>query len=124
MTRDELIEDLVGQGWSREHAQLGTNAGFSCEYCDRHLLRSIEDYDSWQIDHIDPVSKGGPEDDIDNKALCCKTCNFMKRDQKSDRSTRKERIAFFRQEIHKKRKRKQEELHAILDAVRQWRQTE
>lgn len=121
MIADELIKALVDQGWSRESAQLGIDARFSCEYCDRRLLGSIEDYDSWQIDHIDPVSKGGLENSLENQALCCKTCNFMKRNQKPEGSTREERIGFFRQVIHRKRKRKQEELHAVLDAVRQWR---
>ena len=120
VTADELIKALVGQGWSRESAQLGIDARFSCEYCDRHLLGSIEDYDSWQIDHIDPVSKGGLEDSLENKAVCCKTCNFMKRNQKPEGSTREERIESVRQVIHRKRKRKQDELHAVLDAVRQW----
>ena len=50
---------------------------FKCEYCGRDLLASIEDYDAWQLDHVVPTSKEGP-DSFENLALCCKACNFMK----------------------------------------------
>lgn len=77
---DEVIHALVEQcGWSAEQAILGLRAGFKCEYCGRCFLVSIEDYDTWQRDHIIPVTRGGTNH-RDNIALACKLCNFMKRD--------------------------------------------
>ncbi|MEN6493764.1 MAG: HNH endonuclease signature motif containing protein, partial [Thermoguttaceae bacterium] len=70
---------LARYGWSAEAVELGITNGFRCVYCGRDLLRSIEDYDVWQFDHITPVSKGGP-DTAENKAVACKLCNFAKRD--------------------------------------------
>ncbi len=119
MTAKKLMQALVDQGWSQEQAELGIRAGFRCEYCDRYLLRTIEDYDAWQIDHIVPQSRGG-SDGLDNKALVCKMCNFMKRDEVVEGTTREDRIRAARTIIHDKRKRKYSELLQVLDAVRQW----
>jgi hypothetical protein len=41
-------------------------------------LASIEDYDTWQWDHLEPVAKGGSDDET-NGVIACKLCNFMKR---------------------------------------------
>jgi CRISPR/Cas system Type II protein with McrA/HNH and RuvC-like nuclease domain len=79
MDEAKIVEVLVRTfGWSEGAAKLGIRADFRCEYCDRDLLASVDDYDSWQNDHIVPVSKGGT-DDHDNMAVACKTCNFIKR---------------------------------------------
>ena len=120
MKPDELIKKLVAlAGWSRESAQLGVRSSFRCEYCDRYLLRSIEDYDAWQTDHIIPVSKGGSETDLENKAIACKICNFMKRSYVPEGGNRAERLVSARQLIYEKRKRKQEELGEVLHLVHQ-----
>lgn len=71
----ELCADLR---WSAAQIDLGMRAGFRCEYCSRDLLASVDDYDSWQLDHIHPTSRGG-SDDRENLAVSCKTCNFIKR---------------------------------------------
>jgi 5-methylcytosine-specific restriction endonuclease McrA len=64
-------------GWKEEAVILGIEQDFRCIYCGRDLLASIEDYDTWQFDHIIPVSKSGP-DATTNKAVACKLCNFVK----------------------------------------------
>jgi 5-methylcytosine-specific restriction endonuclease McrA len=78
MTRDELLVELRSLGWSNEAFEIGLRARFHCEYCDRDLLASVDDYDAWQVDHIVPASRSGINH-ISNYALACKTCNFLKR---------------------------------------------
>ncbi len=77
---DLMLRNLPG--WSFEAAYVGLRAGFRCEYCDRPLLRSVEDYDAWQNDHVRPQSQTDAviaQDYVNNWALACKTCNFIKR---------------------------------------------
>jgi 5-methylcytosine-specific restriction endonuclease McrA len=71
----KIIEDLVSTGqWGENDVILGIRAGFKCEYCDKDLLASVDNYKEWQKDHIIPKSKGG-EDINENIAISCKTCN-------------------------------------------------
>jgi 5-methylcytosine-specific restriction endonuclease McrA len=71
----EIIESLVSTGrWGEDDVKLGIRAGFKCEYCDKDLLASVDNYKEWQKDHIIPTSKGG-KDSNGNIALSCKTCN-------------------------------------------------
>lgn len=116
MKHEEFIEKLIAMGWSRETVRLGIRASFRCEYCDRYLLGSIEDYHTWQVEHIIPVSKGGSED-LDNKAIACEACNLMKRVNLPEGDTRAERLRSARHLIYEKRKRKQEELDELLHLV-------
>ena len=122
MTEDQLATALVEEcGWSELQARLGIEARFKCEYCGRDLLASIEDYDAWQVDHIVPQSKDGPDEQW-NRALSCKTCNFMKRnwlppgglDPKSDREAS---VAIVQALIRERRAAKQLELDAIVALV-------
>ncbi len=77
--RQRAERELTGSlGWSAESLDLGIRAGFRCEYCGRDLLKSVDSYDAWQIDHIHPSSRGGA-DSFDNKAVACGTCNRLKR---------------------------------------------
>ena len=75
---DDATRELEPLGWSREALELGTGQDFRCYYCKRDLLASIEDFDVWHFDHVIPVSKMGT-DDIANKVVACKLCNFVKR---------------------------------------------
>ena len=80
MTQDQIRQELRDRySWSDEAIDIGIRGRFCCEYCGRDLLASVDDYDSWQRDHVIPVSKNG-EDEMDNLAVSCKTCNFIKRD--------------------------------------------
>lgn len=54
--------------------QVGKRAGLCCEYC-----RSQADFspDSFSVEHIIPIAKGGT-DDLDNLAYSCQGCNNRK----------------------------------------------
>ena len=62
--------------------------GWHCFYCKRHLTPIIDpdsrvhgsDPSRPTIDHVHPVSKGGPKTDIRNQVLSCATCNEEKGD--------------------------------------------
>lgn len=119
MRAEQLIAALEVQGWARRQIELGMRAHFRCEYCRRYLLRSIEDYDAWQVDHIVPLSKGGADEPA-NWALACEMCSVMKRDHDITGSTRAERLAAARRIIHEKRRVKHRELAAVQDVVNQY----
>lgn len=73
--RERIIDELVKTGkWGKAQAQRGFRANFRCEYCDKDLLASVENFKEWQEDHIIPLSKNGPDDDS-NIAVSCRTCN-------------------------------------------------
>lgn len=74
-TEKEIVKALVAAGkWSESAARRGFRAGFKCEYCDRDLLASVNDYKEWQEDHIVPLSSGGADEE-ENLAVACRTCN-------------------------------------------------
>jgi CRISPR/Cas system Type II protein with McrA/HNH and RuvC-like nuclease domain len=111
--KSTVIQQLQRElGWHLHHAHVGVEARFKCEYCGRDLLASVEDYDAWQLDHIIPTSGGG-DDSIENKALTCKACNFMKRTFVPEGETRNERIASARAHIKKRRENKEQELYKV-----------
>jgi hypothetical protein len=121
---DQLAAKLADQlGWSEEAALLGLRAGFCCEYCDRPLLRSVEDYDTWQNDHVLPTSRGGSDDYRTNKALACKMCNFLKRhtllDDPIEGLDRDQLVVRFRAMIQERRRRKEAEFRRILEVLRE-----
>ncbi len=80
MTEQEMIDQLTRciSKFSPATARAAIRCNFRCEYCDRPLLASIEDYDTWQWDHLEPVAKGGSYDDETNGAIACQLCNSMK----------------------------------------------
>ena len=122
MNADEIKKKFVKHlGWSENALILGVQADFCCEYCGRDLLASIEDYDSWQIDHIIP----NKNDDRENLAVSCKTCNFIKRRWDPSRNCEdKSRDSLIRATIdyiEDKRKRKSDELKEIRNEVRKLR---
>ena len=118
MKKEDVINELIERfGWSDEAVHLGIRAGFKCEYCDRDLLASFDNYDAWQNDHIIPTSKGG-SDHPDNIAIVCKTCNFLKRawvpgDDSGQVGDRKKQVALARSWIRDKRASKERDLEEI-----------
>lgn len=113
----EVVERLQRElGWHHWHARRGFEANFKCEYCGRDLLATINDYDAWQLDHIVPLSKDGP-DKYENTALCCKACNFMKRTYVPSEGNRAERIADAHRYIEEKRARKEVEMSKVWEIV-------
>jgi 5-methylcytosine-specific restriction endonuclease McrA len=94
--------------WSEASAIRGLLAEGRCEYCDRDLLASIDAYKAWEADHIVPLSAGGT-DDLDNRALACRSCNVGFKGRWNPASvcregaTRADLIAATRAHIQKKR---------------------
>lgn len=75
MSREDVVAALVARGkWAPETAEMAVDANFTCEYCGRDLLGSLESY-QFQLDHIVPKHLGG-SDDRANLAVCCWYCNF------------------------------------------------
>ena len=68
---DQLQREGLAGGWA---PRVGERAGYKCEYCDKNLLASVDDYISWQHDHIIPQCADG-EDTLENLALSCSICN-------------------------------------------------
>ena len=121
MTRDDLIAELRSLGWSEEAFEIGLRARFQCEYCDRDLLASLDDYDAWQVDHIVPASREGASH-ISNYALSCKTCNFLKRHSLPVESIdpvadRKHAIAVIRAFVQVRRDVKNERVRKIRELI-------
>ena len=65
--------------WGSPGIECGIRAGFRCEYCGRDLLASLNDYKSWQQDHLVPESLGGANT-FDNMVVACHPCNAYKSD--------------------------------------------
>jgi 5-methylcytosine-specific restriction endonuclease McrA len=73
-----IYDEFMDTGhWGPIETTLGLEFSFCCAYCDKKMFESVENYKEWQTDHIVPSSKGG-EDSIENYALSCRTCNFIK----------------------------------------------
>ena len=121
---DQLASELAARlGWSEEAAFLGLRASFCCEYCDRPLLRSAEDYDTWQNDHVLPTSRGGSDDYRTNKALACKMCNLLKRHtllkEPIEGLDRDQLVVRYRAMIQERRRRQDAELAKIRQVFRE-----
>ncbi len=73
-----IYDEFISTGkWGETQILLGMEFKFKCAYCDKNLLGCVDSHSEWQTDHIIPSSKGGC-DTIENFALCCRTCNFIK----------------------------------------------
>jgi 5-methylcytosine-specific restriction endonuclease McrA len=117
---EELAAQLAPLGWSLEAVQLGVRANFCCEYCGADLLATVESYDSWQRDHIVATAKAGV-DHLDNLALACKFCNFLKRHTETTKpfelADRREALEVTRKLINERRAVKQERLNQIVRII-------
>lgn len=58
-----------GQNWARTFVEIGRRDGFRCRRCGGA--------DDLQLDHVNPISKGGTNDP-DNLQLLCASCNLRK----------------------------------------------
>ena len=70
-------EFYADKEWRERWATVCERAGYKCEYCDKDMLASLDDYLSMEADHITHQSAGGC-DTVDNIALSCSVCNGKK----------------------------------------------
>jgi hypothetical protein len=65
-------------GYRRHLTEVAERCYWSCTYC-RHTGDDIlgPDKKPWQLDHIHPISLGGPNA-VDNLTLACEACNRAK----------------------------------------------
>lgn len=118
MNRDEATASLLDQGWSDETLGIWVRAKGCCEYCDKDLqATSDEFFFGYNIDHVVPASHDGPSHP-DNYALACRACNFIKRnrDFRNDETavTRETIITRARQYIAAERARNEERRRQAL----------
>jgi 5-methylcytosine-specific restriction endonuclease McrA len=111
---EELVAALRSEmGWGPVNSGAAVRAKFCCEYCDDCLLDSVTLYYSWEIDHIVP----GNDDDLENCALACRTCNHLKHSYPPKGFTREDRIKDARREIGERRQRRDDELAKVRALV-------
>lgn len=94
---------LRGLGWSETTLEVWLRAKGHCEYCDRDLQATADDYFfGYNVDHVVPLSRGGT-DQVCNYALACRPCNLIKRNHVARDTgadlTREERILRAREYI-------------------------
>ena len=116
----EEIEELRSKlNFPVQQMHIAVRAQFRCEYCGKNLLESVDAYDSWQIDHIIPRNDDPENEDIENKALTCKTCNFAKRHSATEAllncTSRQERIDEARKIVWDRRAQKEVTLMKVRE---------
>ncbi len=74
--KNDLRNKLLQLGWDNTNIDLGLRSKGKCEYCDKDLLESADNYKLWQVDHIIPKVSGYKDvENFDNKAISCVQCN-------------------------------------------------
>lgn len=113
VTRYRYGADMVDIAW---------RAGFRCEYCDKDLLRSVDDYEwNWEREHVVPTGRGG-SDALSNWALACRTCNQFKgawdpRNVVSDHTDREALVAAARAYVQSRRAERERELAEVRGLI-------
>lgn len=78
MEREHIIRELVAQTWDPSTIEVWVRAKFRCEYCNKALSESSDEYFyGAHVDHVVP----GAGNALTNLALACRACNFIKRKQ-------------------------------------------
>ncbi len=78
---------------------------YRCIYCGRDMISSLNDWLSLEIDHLEPSSKKGKDED-DNRVTSCNVCNRLKSSYKPDKdfpSGFNERLEIMRKYVLEKR---------------------
>lgn len=120
MNKKTLIKQLLIYNWDETNINLAIRAKGKCEYCEKNMLESIDNYKLWQVDHIKPRSSNCINfEDFDNKALSCTQCNKDFKGKWNPTSVigeDKERTEYIKEiskYIKEKREKKQKELDEI-----------
>ena len=121
MNRDAIVARLVALPlWGPMGIDCGIRAGLRCEYCDRDLLSSLDDYKAWAQDHIVPERLGG-QHTLENMAVACHSCNSAYKKAWDPRSvagvsaSREELVAVTREFVAEKRRTEQEVLAQVRE---------
>ena len=122
MDLNELRNAIMAAGWSASTLELAEKTGFRCEYCGKDFFGGLDDYYSFEVEHIIPRGKG--EDKAENLTVACSTCNFLKRrwDPRStvgDDATRDQLISSARQYVLERRKVKEDKVEKERNLARQ-----
>ena len=120
---DELMRELSRvPGWYEVSLVVWSRAGFTCEYCGRDLLASVDDYRwGWHHDHL--IAKSISHDhSFENLVLACGACNRYKGvyDPRSDAgadATRDALIEAVRRYVKQRREQDAPLLQQVRDLV-------
>jgi hypothetical protein len=76
---------MTKEGEAYPNQRIYERDNFKCRYCGFDGLKNFESWftANFSIDHIQPKSKGGKDDET-NLALACHSCNLYKRDAACD----------------------------------------
>ena len=120
---DEIIFKLLKDyKWSHEQIELGLRANFKCEYCNKDLFESVDNYKLWEVDHIIPFNSNIPNfdyDNFDNKAIACRQCNtnykskYNPVDEIGYNKNREDYLTIIKEKVSSKRLQKQNELDSM-----------
>ena len=123
MDAESIVQELLRLPlWGRVGARCSVRAGFRCEYCDRDLLASLDDYKAWAQDHLVPRKFGG-QNRFENMAVSCHPCNSAYKKDWDPRTTagvdasREELVAATRRYIAEKREADQRVLEEVRSLV-------
>jgi 5-methylcytosine-specific restriction endonuclease McrA len=122
---DELvpIDDQVAQILCALHrfgdwaARRAVEQDCRCIYCGRDLVRSFDDYQAWEFDHVIPASGGGSHS-FENVVVCCRPCNYLKLDYAPSGATHEERVHDAAAYIKAKRDEREGVVSAVRELVR------
>ena len=109
--------------WGDVGIECGIRSGFRCEYCDRDMLLSLDNYKAWAQDHVVPRKFGGG-DELENMAVACQPCNsaykkdWDPRTVAGEDASREELVAAARAMIAAKREAEQRVLEQVRELVR------
>lgn len=77
---EETIKYLIKNfKWDATQIKLAIRSKCKCEYCDKDLFESADNYMTWEKDHIIPKCSNIENldyDDFANLAIACRQCNY------------------------------------------------
>ena len=124
--KSELRKQLLKLGWNHTNIDLGLRSKCKCEYCNKDLFVSADNYKLWQVDHIIPKISGYKDlENFDNKAISCVQCNSAFKGKWNPaieigyNESREKYIEVTRKYIKDKRAKKEAELSKIKEIFKE-----